>query len=61
MIAQSSKWVDHLNVNVIAENLFAQVDEHGKQFQLLHEIMEHEKVDTTIPVSQGFITSRLGD
>lgn len=33
MIAPSSKWVDHLNANVIAKNLFAQVDEHGKQFQ----------------------------
>jgi hypothetical protein len=42
--------------NVIAENLFAQVDTKGNQYVLMKEISEHRKEDTAIPASDGCVT-----
>jgi hypothetical protein len=53
--------IDRLNANVIAENLFAQVDEHGHQFQLLNEIVEHQHDESAIPIEHGFVTSHSGN
>ena len=53
--------VDRLAANIKAENLFAQVDENGRQFQILHEIVEHQKDNSAIPIENGFITSRSGN
>jgi hypothetical protein len=53
--------VDRLAANVIAENLFSQVDEHGRQFQILSEIIEHKKDNSAIPIDQGYITSHSGN
>jgi hypothetical protein len=48
-------------VNIIAENLFSQIDEHGQQFQVLNDILEHQKDGSAIPIEQGYITSRSGN
>jgi hypothetical protein len=44
-------------VNIIAENMFAQVDSKGNQYLLLQEITDHKKDNSTIPISDGKISS----
>ena len=47
--------------NVIAENIFSQVDSEGRQYMLLKEIVDHRKNASAIPISDGFITSKNGN
>ena len=47
--------------NVIAENMYAQIDSEGQQYQLLNEIVDHRADNTAIPVEQGFVRSRNGN
>jgi hypothetical protein len=53
--------VDRLNANVIAENLMSQTDPYGHHYQVLHEIIEHKKDGTAIPIEDGFIRSKSGN
>ena len=46
--------------NVIAENLFAQVDPNGHRFRLLDEIIDHRKDETALSKSDGTILSANG-
>ena len=41
--------------NVIAQNMFAQVDDKGRQYALLKEIVDHCKDNTVVPISEGTI------
>jgi hypothetical protein len=36
--------------NMIAENMFAQVDSEGNQFLLLQEITDHKKDHSAVPI-----------
>ena len=47
--------------NVIADNMYAQVDDEGNMFQLLLEIMDHKKDGTAIDISDGTVTSANGN
>ena len=47
--------------NVIAENLFSQVDAEGRQYLLLKEIVDHRSDASAIPISDGFTTSKNGN
>ena len=47
--------------NVIAENMFAQVDSEGRQYQLLDEIVDHKSDGTAIKCENGFTISRNGN
>jgi hypothetical protein len=44
--------------NVIAKNLFLQVDSEGNQYVLMKEISDHHKDETAVPISDGMITTR---
>ena len=46
--------------NTIAENLYSQVDDEGRQHLVISEISDHPKNATTIKVSGGFTTSANG-
>jgi hypothetical protein len=46
---------------VIAENMYAQVDDEGNMFQLLDEIMDHKKDDTAIDIANGTVTLANGN
>ena len=46
--------------NVIAENMFSQVDEHGNEFLLLKEIVDHRKDGSAVSVDDGWFTDRSG-
>jgi hypothetical protein len=39
--------------NVIAANMFAQVDSEGNQCLLLQEITDHKEDHSAVPVSEG--------
>ena len=41
--------------NVIAENLFSQVDSEGRQYVLMKEISDHKKDETALPTTDGWI------
>jgi ribosomal protein L31E len=47
--------------NVIAENMFAQVDTKGNQFLLLQEITDHKSDNSAIPISEGMIHGANGE
>jgi hypothetical protein len=48
-------------VNVIAKNMYAQVNNEGNMFQLLDKIMDHKKDDTAIDIANGTVTSSSGN
>lgn len=46
--------------NVIAENIFAQVDDEGRTHMVLEEIVDHVKDGSAVPISDGMIRSANG-
>ena len=53
--------VDNYYANVIAENMFAQVDTEGKQYLLMNEIIDHRADDSALRGTDGFVTIRNGN
>jgi hypothetical protein len=53
--------IEQYAVNVIAENMYAQVNDKGNMFQLLDEIMDHKKDDTAIDIANGTVTLANGN
>lgn len=49
-----------LRANVIAENLFAQVDEDGQRFQLLDEITDHRMEDDAYRGEDAYVSDKRG-
>ena len=45
------------NLQIIAENMSAQVDEEGHQYLVLKEIVDHKKDNTAVPISNGMVWS----
>jgi hypothetical protein len=46
---------EEYNANVIAKNLFSQVDLEGHQYVLMKEISDHRKDKMAIPISDGWL------
>jgi hypothetical protein len=51
--------IERYATNVIAENMYAKVDNEGNMFQLLDEIMDHKKDDTGIDIENGTVTTSV--
>ena len=47
--------------NVIAENMYAQVDDEGRQYQLLDDIADHRSDGTALRIEDGFTVSQNGN
>ena len=47
--------------NIIAENMYAQVDEEGNQYQLMNEITDHRKDASAISINDGFVANSSGN
>jgi hypothetical protein len=47
--------------NVIAENMFAQVDGEGRQYLLMKEITDHRRNESAVRADDGFIITRNGN
>jgi len=46
--------------NIIAENMYAQVDSEGNQYLLLQEITDHRSDNSAIPILEGTVHSANG-
>ena len=46
--------------NIIAKNMFAQVDSEGNQYLLLKEITDHRSDNSAIPISEGMVRMSSG-
>ena len=51
---------ERYQANVIAENMYAQVDSEGNQYLLLQEITDHRSDNSAIPISEGTVRSANG-
>ena len=47
--------------NMIAENIYSQVDEEGHRYQLLRNIISHKKDETAVCRQDGWIVSKNGN
>ena len=52
---------EEYHANIIAKNLYAQVDTEGCQYLMLQEISDHKKDEMVIPISEGLITTKSGN
>jgi hypothetical protein len=52
--------LDCMFANSIAENIYSQVDDEGRHFVLLKEIVDHRATSDAITVQDGFITMPNG-
>jgi hypothetical protein len=57
----TDRTIERYAMNVISDNMYAQVDNKGNMFQLLDEIMDHKKDDTVIDIANGTVTSASGN
>jgi hypothetical protein len=53
--------VERYTANIIAENIYAQCDDEGKQYTILDEIIEHSKDGNAIDITNGFTISANGN
>lgn len=51
---------EDLTANILAENILAQVDEHGYRKLMMDEIVDHWGGKDAIPIEQGVFTTRHG-
>ena len=51
---------DSFTANQIAENLYSQVDEEGRTFQVLGDIVDHKKGTTAVSLDEGYVITRTG-
>jgi hypothetical protein len=49
------------SANVIAENLFSQVDSEGNRYEIMSEIQDHRRDDTALSRANGFRVSKSGN
>jgi hypothetical protein len=54
-IELSDGTMEEYNANVIAENLFSQVDSEGRKYVLMKEISDHRKEEMAIPISDRWL------
>jgi hypothetical protein len=46
--------------NIIAENLYSQIDAEGKSYAILDEIVGHRKTEEAVPKEHGYFTTSTG-
>lgn len=52
--------VETLAANVLAENILAQVDDLGRRYLMIDEIIGHRRLNDAIPTEKGTYTTRSG-
>jgi hypothetical protein len=53
--------MDTYSANIIAENLYSQVDTEGKQYQVISEIIDHRTNGHAVSIDDAFITDKHGN
>ena len=51
---------DVMTTNLIAENLYSQVDKEGETYTVMKEILDHRKTTAAVEPDDGFVTSKNG-
>jgi hypothetical protein len=57
----TDRTIEKYNANIIAENMFAHVDDEGHQFLIMEEIVDHLRDNSAVPISDGVIRSANGE
>ena len=52
--------VSQYSANIIAENIYSQVDEEGRRYQILDHISDHRKDRSALKDSEAWTTARNG-
>ena len=52
--------IQQYGANIIAENIYSQVDEEGHRFLIMDEIIDHRKGDEAIEKADGYTTNQYG-
>lgn len=52
--------VQQYAANIIAENVYSQVDEEGHRYIMLDEIVDHRKNDDAVEKHDGFVVNSKG-
>jgi hypothetical protein len=52
--------VDYYTANLIADNIYSQVDQDGRNVSIFKEICDHRRTAEAIPVEQGVYTDQNG-
>ena len=52
--------VQQYSANLIAENMYSQVDSDGHSYALMDEIIDHQKKETAVDKVDGFMTDQYG-
>ena len=55
-----NRHISEYTENVIAENLYTQLDGYGYNYIVLYEIVGHSKIDYAIPIDSGYYETRTG-
>ena len=50
--------MDVMTANLIAENLYSQVNKEGETYTVMKEIMDHRKTAVAVSPEDGFVTSK---
>ena len=53
--------IEKYAANIIAENMFAQVDDEGREHLIVKDIVYHKNYHTAIPISEGKLRSFNGN
>jgi hypothetical protein len=53
--------IDTYTANMIAENLYSQIDTDGRQYQIVDEIVDHRTNGHAVSVDDAFITDKYGN
>jgi hypothetical protein len=52
--------MDTFTVNIIAENMFLQVDKEGRSYSIIEEIIDHKKDGTAVSKEDGYEVTSNG-
>ena len=53
--------IDTYTANLIAENLYSQIDTHGHQYQVVDEIIDHRSNGHAVSIDDAFINDKYGN
>ena len=53
--------IEKYSANIIAKNMFAHVDDEGREHLIIKDIVDHKKDHTAIPISEGKLRSYNGN
>ena len=53
--------IDAFRSNIIAENIYARINDEGHEYLSYKDIIDHKRDASAIPISEGTATSKNGN